>query len=244
MCRSAVTLRLNAKTFSFFFLSLSLWKRRRGGKFMALQLLSLVTVNWLLFEAVRVFYGHPFVPGLCLGSHLWGERSYRRPRRRTLLPLTLQPRDYCRWHVSVLSANPSPPPPVPSPSVHLGASRDKRDCSSVQRWPGSPALFIYKGRLWVALHHWEGSSTTKDLCLYPQVPLQPGEWLGRTRGKKEKGFSNNLSKSTQNFIDSAQTIVYSGTLLCVYVCNHWTIPSYIRLAMCSWKVAMFFFFLT
>lgn len=37
---------------------------------MALQLLSLVTVNWLLSEAVRVFYGRPFVPGLCLGSHL------------------------------------------------------------------------------------------------------------------------------------------------------------------------------
>lgn len=104
-----LTLRLSL----FFFLSLSLWKWRRGGKFMALQLLSLVTVNWLLSEAVRVFYGRPFVPGLCLGSHLWGERSYRRPRRRTLLPLTLQPRDYCRWHVSILSANPSPPPPDP-----------------------------------------------------------------------------------------------------------------------------------
>lgn len=61
----------------------------------------------------------------------------------------------------------------------------------------------------------------------------PGNDLDGRGGKKEKGFSNNLSKSTQNFIDSAQTIVYSGTLLCVYVCNHWTIPSYIRLAMCS-----------
>lgn len=70
MCRRAVTLRLNAQTFSFFFsLSLSL-EAKEGGEFMALQLLSLVTVNWLLSEAVRVFYGRPFVPGLCLGSHL------------------------------------------------------------------------------------------------------------------------------------------------------------------------------
>lgn len=37
---------------------------------MALQLPALVTVNWLLSEAVRVFYSRPFVPGLCLGSHL------------------------------------------------------------------------------------------------------------------------------------------------------------------------------
>lgn len=32
---------------------------------MALQLLALVTVNWTLSEAVRVFYGLLFVPGLC-----------------------------------------------------------------------------------------------------------------------------------------------------------------------------------
>lgn len=37
---------------------------------MAPQLPALVTVNWPLSEAVRVFYGRPFVPGLCLGSHL------------------------------------------------------------------------------------------------------------------------------------------------------------------------------
>lgn len=37
---------------------------------MALQLPALVTVNWPLSEAVRVFYGRLFVPGLCLGSHL------------------------------------------------------------------------------------------------------------------------------------------------------------------------------
>lgn len=37
---------------------------------MALQLLALVTVNWPLSEAVKVFYGPLFVPGLCQGSHL------------------------------------------------------------------------------------------------------------------------------------------------------------------------------
>lgn len=146
---------------------------------MALQLLSLVTVNWLLSEAVRVFYGRPFVPGLCLGSHLWGERSYRQPRHRTLLPLKLQPGDYWRWRWHVVLLRPfsqwlcsSTPPPISTgslsvyPPLSLQGHRDKGDCSSVKRWPGSPALFIYKGRLWVAVHHWEGSSTTKDLCLY------------------------------------------------------------------------------
>lgn len=69
MCRHAVTLRLNSQTFSFFSFALSGRESERGG-FMAPQLPALVTVNWPLSEAVRVFYGRPFVPGLCLGSHL------------------------------------------------------------------------------------------------------------------------------------------------------------------------------
>ena len=48
-------------------------------------------------------------------------------------------------------------------------------------------------------------------------------------GQKEKRLSNNLIKVLKTFLTSAQTIVYSGTLLCVYVCNHWTTPSYNRL---------------
>lgn len=38
---------------------------------MALQLL-----NWLLSEAVKVFYNSPFEPGLCQSSHLGGEQRY------------------------------------------------------------------------------------------------------------------------------------------------------------------------
>lgn len=112
---------------------------------MALQLLSLVTVNWLLSLAVRVFYGRPFVQGLCLGFTPV-RRSYRRPGRRT----GLQPEDCWRGPFSPTA------PPLPPPllllylSIHLRAPRgngDKSDRPAVKRWSGSPALFIYKGRL-------------------------------------------------------------------------------------------------
>lgn len=72
MCWQTVTLRLNPW---FFFL-----EAKERGDFSAQQLLALVTVNWPLSEAVKVFYGPLFVPGLCQGSHLWGEQSYWWPR--------------------------------------------------------------------------------------------------------------------------------------------------------------------
>lgn len=127
MCWHSVTLCLNLKLFFF-----NLEAKERG-EFTALQLLALVTVNRPLSGAVKVFYGPVFEPGLCQGSHLWGEQSYWRPRlprhRKT------QEHDYWWWHFSIPLAPSFSPLPVPYPSAfdssRCHTTARQSDCSSV-----------------------------------------------------------------------------------------------------------------
>lgn len=229
MCRRAVTLRLNAKTFSFF-LSLSV-EAKEGGEFMALQLLSLVTVNWLLSEAVRVFYGRPFVPGLCLGSHLWGEQSYRRPRRRSLLPLKPQPEDYWRWHFSVLSANrPASqlPPSLLGPylSIHLWASRGTGTKAT------APLLSVGLGVLLFLFikGDFEWHCTTERVpqpqktCAFTLKSHRSPRNTLMDEGKKEKGFSNNLSKVLKTLLTVLRQSCIAGLFVCMFVITGLFLP--------------------
>lgn len=174
MCRHAVTLRLNAKTFSFF-LSLSGSKRERWiyGTAAACPGYCELAAFW---SCQSVLW-----PPVCAGT-LSGFTPVRRaelptasPRCRTLLSLKLQPDDYWRWHISVLSADPpyfSTPKHTPPPRLSWflsglptfeppGAEGQKRPLLS-KRCPGSPALFIYiKGDFEKV------PQPQKDLCLYP-----------------------------------------------------------------------------
>ncbi|TKS87782.1 Eyes absent -like protein 1 [Collichthys lucidus] len=81
-------------------------KRKERGEFMALQLLALVTVNWPLSEAVKVFYGPPvcagtlsgFTPSLsCHGTDRQSDCSSVncRPGSPVLL---IYERRLCEWH--------------------------------------------------------------------------------------------------------------------------------------------------
>lgn len=89
---------------------------------MAPQLPALVTVNWPLSEAVRVFYGRPFVWTLSGFTPVGrAELPTAAARCRTPLTLKLQPHDYWRRHFSVRSAHPIPSAPLPVPylSAHF-----------------------------------------------------------------------------------------------------------------------------
>ena len=208
MCWHTVTLRLNLNLFPFFFI-LYLEAKARG-EFTALQLLALVTVNWRRSEAVTVFYGALLVPGLCQGSHLWGEQSYwwPRPPRLTSPQNSSKPQalDYCWWHFSVplaplpsLSLSLSPPALLslpylsvyflPPPLCH-GTDRQS-DCSSVNCRPGSPVLLIYERRL--CARRFLGDKRLVPFAKYYWFPPQREEDV-YGRNKKKKGFSNNLRK--------------------------------------------------
>lgn len=250
MCWHTVTHRLNPKLFFFFFCKA---KEREGGEFMALQLLALVTVNWPLSGAVKVFYGLLFVPGLCQGSHLWGEQSYWWPRRASPhLATELRSSKTTGPRLLVVTFS-SVPLARPHPLLFTFPSRlllylftyfffflksplhPRTDRQSFSVKPGSPALLIYEQTLWVAPCHWEGTSTTKDSCLLQStIDFHHSErktFMEETnKQKKKRGFSNNLRKLTKNFIYIAETIVYRGNLffcVCKFVITGLFLPIFI-----------------
>lgn len=174
MCWHTVTLCLNPKLFFFFFFL----EAKERGEFMALQLLALVTVNWLLSEAVKVFYGPPVCAGTLSGftpvrraellmaspasPHLATELSYSTSTGPRLLVVTFFSVPLA-LHFTSLS--------VPYLPAHFYVSllwRDRQTKRLLLCWLSaweSCASYLWTETLWVALRHWEGTSTTKDSCL-------------------------------------------------------------------------------
>lgn len=210
MCWHTVTLRLNLY---FLLLLLLFWTRRGRGEFMALQLLALVTVNWPLSGAVKVFYG----PCLCRDSvrvhtceesratdgaslHLTTELGYSKP----------QAHDYWWWCSSV---------PLASPLLFSSCvvrsffckdffvsllSQDRETKRLLLWWLSvwESCAYLWTETLRVAPRHLEGTSTTKDLCLL-QCAID-FHHSGKKPFMEERkwGFSNNLRKLQKTLFTS------------------------------------------
>lgn len=240
MCWHTVTLCLNPKLFFFFF---SFWKRRRE-----VNLWRCSCLPWLLWigrflKLSKCFTPPLFAPGLCQGSHLWGEQSYWWPRPPRLTSpqnwATVHPQahDYWWWlflrpsssspHVSVCSLS-------ACPLLRLSPVTGQTDKAT------APLLTVSLGVLCFLFMNGDFVSVTAPLRRYLDdkrlVPFTKYYWFPPRReedvygwNEKKKGFSNNLRK-LQNFIYNAETIVYRGNLffcVCKFVITGLFLPIFI-----------------